>query len=157
MAASARNDEQLIGGDPSTELSANRTSMSIDRTHMSIDRTLMSVVRTSLSLIGFGFTIFQVFQNWIDKMPGAIKTDQPRRLALILIGLGILMLILGIINHWHSCNMLDERRATLHAQGLIRHRRKIRPSTSAIIAFLLLLTGVVTFADIVLRLNVLNL
>jgi len=30
---------------------------------MSADRTLMSVMRTSLSLIGFGFTIFQVFQK----------------------------------------------------------------------------------------------
>lgn len=30
---------------------------------MSADRTLMSVIRTSLSLIGFGFTIYQVFQK----------------------------------------------------------------------------------------------
>jgi putative membrane protein len=37
--------------------------MSFQRTRMSADRTLMSVIRTSLSLIGFGFTIFQVFRS----------------------------------------------------------------------------------------------
>ena len=37
--------------------------MSFQRTRMSADRTLMSVIRTSLSLIGFGFTIFQVFEK----------------------------------------------------------------------------------------------
>jgi putative membrane protein len=30
---------------------------------MSADRTLMSVIRTALALIGFGFTIFQVFKK----------------------------------------------------------------------------------------------
>jgi hypothetical protein len=46
-----------------TEMSARRTGMSFQRTRMSADRTLMSVLRTSLSLIGFGFTIFQIFQK----------------------------------------------------------------------------------------------
>jgi putative membrane protein len=47
----------------SVELSSRRTGMSFQRTRMSADRTLMSVIRTSLALIGFGFTIFQVFQK----------------------------------------------------------------------------------------------
>ena len=49
--------------DASTELSARRTGMSFQRTRLSADRTLMSVMRTSLSLIGFGFTIYQVFEK----------------------------------------------------------------------------------------------
>jgi putative membrane protein len=156
MMVTQHNDEKLIGDDPATELSANRTSMSIERTHMSIDRTLMSVVRTSLSLIGFGFTIFQVFHSWIDKMPGAITTQQPRRIALILIGLGILMLVLGIWSHWTASRKLDQRRAHLHSIGLIRHRQAIKPTSTAIIALLLLLTGVATFVDIAFRLNAFN-
>jgi len=147
------DSKKLIGDDPAVELSANRTAMSIERTHMSIDRTLMSVVRTSLSLIAFGFTIFQVFHAWIDKMPGVIETNRPRHLALILIGLGILMLVLGIWNHWHTSRALDRRRAYLHGIGLIRHRKPILPSSTAIIALLLLLTGVATFAGIAFRLN----
>jgi putative membrane protein len=145
---SSPSNDDLIAGDPAVEMSSNRTSMSIDRTHMSIDRTLMSVVRTSLALIGFGFTIFQVFNSWIDKMPGAITSAQPRRLALILIGLGIIMLTLGLWNHWQASRALDQRRARLHGMGLIRHRKTIRPSTTAIIALLLLLTGLGAFANI---------
>jgi len=53
-------------GQISTELSSRRTGMSFQRTRMSADRTLMSVMRTSLSLIGFGFTIYQVFQKAHD-------------------------------------------------------------------------------------------
>jgi putative membrane protein len=146
-------NEKLIGNDLSVELSANRTAMSIERTHMSIDRTLMSVVRTSLSLIAFGFTIFQVFNAWIDRMPGVIETNRPKRLALILVGLGIVMLVLGIWNHWEASRALDQRRAYLHGIGLIHHRRQIRPSSTAIIALLLLLTGLATFAGIAFRLN----
>ena len=150
------SNEKLISDDPAVELSSNRTVMSIERTHMSIDRTLMSVVRTSLSLIAFGFTIFQVFHSWIDKMPGVITTNQPRRLALILVGLGVLMLVLGIWNHWQASRALDHRRAYLHGIGLIRHRRSIRPSSTAIIALLLLLTGIATFVGIAFRLNAFN-
>jgi putative membrane protein len=50
----------------SVELSERRTGMSPQRTRMSADRTLVSVIRTSLSLIGFGFTIYQVFGKLRD-------------------------------------------------------------------------------------------
>ena len=53
--------------DVNTELSARRTGMSFQRTRLSADRTLMSVIRTSLSLIGFGFTIAQVFEKLRDQ------------------------------------------------------------------------------------------
>ena len=47
--------------------------MSFQRTRLSADRTLMSVIRTSLSLIGFGFTIFQIFQKLHDA--GVLKSS----------------------------------------------------------------------------------
>ena len=65
--------------DVSTELSARRTGMSFQRTRMSADRTLMSVMRTSLSLIGFGFTIFQVFQK-LHEAAGPEKRLRGRQL-----------------------------------------------------------------------------
>ena len=145
-------DQHLISDDPAVELSSNRTAMSLERTHMSIDRTLMSVVRTSLALIGFGFTIFQVFHSWIDRMPGAIRTGQPRQLALILIGLGITLLVLGLITHWRACLRLDARRRRLHDLKLIHHRDKLGPTAAAVIAFVLLLTGIGAFIDIAMRL-----
>jgi putative membrane protein len=72
----------------STELSRRRTGMSFQRTRMSADRTLMSVVRTSLSLIGFGFTIFQVFEKAKDaKLLAAANAPRNFGVALVLLGM----------------------------------------------------------------------
>ncbi|MBB4005650.1 DUF202 domain-containing protein [Aurantimonas endophytica] len=58
---------------------------------MSADRILMSVIRTSLSLIGFGFTIFQLFQKLRDMCPLA-HAEAPRNFGICLVALGIAML-----------------------------------------------------------------
>src|SRR5579862_5967001 len=82
----------------SVELSSHRTGMSFQRTRMSADRTLMSVVRTSLALIGFGFTIFQVFQKLLAAQ--VVKSAAaPRRFGETLVLLGIGMLVVGIGYH----------------------------------------------------------
>jgi len=156
----AANDEEdvypidrdaLLDSDPSTELSSNRTSMSFERTAASFDRTLMSVVRTSLSLIGFGFTLFQVFHSVVNKMPGALPTHAPRNFGLSLIALGVVLLVLGLFNHMSSSKSLRARRARLHRMGVIRHVEPVGPSTITVIAILLLLIGVMAFANIVFR------
>jgi putative membrane protein len=141
----------LLGDDASTELSSNRTAMSFQRTRASLDRTLMSVVRTSLSLIGFGFTLFQVFHSLINKVPGAVPTHAPRNMGLSLIALGVLLLVLGLINHVTSSKHLQARRERLRELGLIRHAEPLGPSTITVIAMLLLLIGVLCFASILLR------
>src|SRR5215471_17049799 len=67
-----------------TDLSMRRTGMSFQRTRMSADRTLMSVMRTALSLIGFGFTLYQIFQKLHDAQ--VIKHDEaPRNFGVALI------------------------------------------------------------------------
>lgn len=43
--------------------------LSFQRTRMSADRTLRSVIRTSLALIGFGFTIYNVFRSLQQHTP----------------------------------------------------------------------------------------
>ena len=139
----------LLGGDASTELASNRTAMAFARTSVAFDRTMMSVVRTSLSLIGFGFTLFQVFHSLINKMPGVIPNHAPRNLGLALIALGVLLLVLGLVNHLHSAADLRARRGRLVALGLLRHAEPLRPSTIAVIAALLLVVGVTAFANIV--------
>ena len=141
----------LLAGDASTELSSNRTAMSFERTQASIDRTLMSVVRTSLSLIGFGFTLFQAFHSLINKVPGAVPTHAPRNVGLSLIALGVLLLVLGLINHVASSNRLRARHERLRQLGLLRHAEPPGPSTITVIALLLLLLGILAFASIVFR------
>ena len=62
---------------------------------MSADRTLMSVIRTSLSLIGFGFTIAQVFEKLRDA--GTLTSaNAPRNFGLALVFLGVALLVMGI-------------------------------------------------------------
>src|SRR5512147_1814980 len=82
----------------SVELSSRRTGMSFQRTRMSADRTLMGVIRTSLSLIGFGFTIFQVFQKAYEAQ--VLKSSvAARNFGEALVLLGVAMLVLGIVYH----------------------------------------------------------
>ncbi len=69
--------------------------MSFQRTRMSADRTLMSVIRTSLSLIGFGFTIYQMFQK-LHEAQVLRNSAAPRLFGQALVFLGIGMLVLGI-------------------------------------------------------------
>ena len=133
----------------SAELSSNRTAMSFARTAMSSDRTLMSVIRTSLSLIGFGFTIFQFFRALKNEvLPGAISAGGPRRLGLALIALGVLLLVIGIVNHLKETKARRERREMLFEKGLIRHAEPVKVSNILAVAILLMLVGIAALADV---------
>src|SRR4029450_13029457 len=80
--------------DASVELAARRTGMAFQGTRMSADRTLMLLIRTSLSLIGFGFTIYQVFEKLLEAQ--VLKSSgAPRRFGEALVFLGVGMLVLG--------------------------------------------------------------
>lgn len=127
--------------------------MSFERTRASFDRTLMSVLRTSLSLIGFGFTLCQVFHSIVNKMPGVLPTHAPRNFGLSLIGLGVLLLVLALFHHMATIRALHARRARLQKLGLVRQVEPIGPSTITMIAVLLLLVGLLAFASIIFRNN----
>jgi len=134
--------------DVSVELSMRRTGMSFQRTRMSADRTLMSVMRTSLSLIGFGFTIFQVFQKLHEA--GVLKSSgAPRRFGETLVFLGIGMLVLGIGYHIAFMIGLRKERDALKAEGLVHAQSHFPTSLTLIIAVLLLLIGLFAIFDMV--------
>jgi putative membrane protein len=138
--------------DASVELSSNRTAMSFERSAMSNDRTLMSVVRTSLSLIGFGFTIFQFFHTLDDKfLQNQLPAGAPRRFGLALTGLGVILLILGIFNHWQEAANLSVRRKSLFDRGLIHHPPYVKVSSTMVVALLLLAIGILSMASVGLR------
>jgi putative membrane protein len=127
-------------GDISTELASRRTGMSFQRTRMSAERTLMSVMRTSLSLIGFGFTIFQIFQKAHEA--DILKSSMaPRRFGEALVVLGIGMLIVGIGFHISYMTGLRRERAMLRADGLIHAESQFPVSLTLIVALLLLAIG----------------
>jgi len=99
--------------DPSTVLAANRTALSFER-------TLMSSVRTALSLIGFGFTIAQLFSKLRQSgMTKAVGADMPRNFGLALIILGVAVLIMGVLGHRKFERELNARGDTLYRDGLL--------------------------------------
>jgi putative membrane protein len=152
MAADAPDveDAELVSGDPSTELSSNRTSMSFERTRMSADRTLMSTVRTSLSLISFGFTIHEVFSKASTLFPSADRSG--RWLGLTLLILGLLMLTMGIATHGIFGRELGARRARLYEMRLLRRPLNYHATPTYVVAVCLLAVGLLALADIAFRL-----
>ncbi|MGQ4583619.1 DUF202 domain-containing protein [Lysobacter sp. F60174L2] len=124
-----------------TEMSMRRTGMSFQRTRMSADRTLMSIMRTALSLIGFGFTIFQVFSKLLDQPGLRMSADAPRNFGIALVLLGIVMLTLGIAYHLNFMKSLRSERSKMVHDGLVHGESPYPVSLTLITACLLWLVG----------------
>ena len=132
----------------SVELSERRTGMSFQRTRMGADRTLMGAIRTSLSLIGFGFTIFQMFQRLYEAKV-LQRAEAPRNFGMALVLLGIAMLVLGIAYHGAFMLALRRERAQMNADGLIHGESAFPVSYTLIVAVLLLIVGLGAIASMV--------
>ena len=101
----------------------------------------MSVIRTALSLIGFGFTIAQVFQKLRDQ-DIITKAAAPRNFGLALVGLGIVMLVLGIGYHVQFMLGLRHLRELMRAEGRIHGESVFPVSLTLITALILFAIGV---------------
>ena len=132
----------------SVELSSRRTGMSFQRTRLSADRTLMSVIRTSLALIGFGFTIYQIFQKAHDAE--ILRSSMaPRHFGEALVFLGIGMLVFGIGYHVAFMIGLRRERQQLRADGLVHAESQFPVSLTLIVAVILLIIGLLAIASMV--------
>jgi uncharacterized membrane protein YidH (DUF202 family) len=98
----------------------------------------MSVIRTSLSLIGFGFTIYQVFEELLEAQV-LRSSEAPRRFGETLVFLGIAMLVLGIGYHIAFMSELRKRREQLKRDGLVHAESGFPASLTLIVAIALLL------------------
>lgn len=126
-----------------TEMSCRRTGLSFQRTRLSAERTLMSVIRTALSLISFGFTIYQFFQKLQAKTILSGDGNAARNFGLALVYLGVGMQIAGIVYHLQFMWELRRERRTMMEHGLIHAQSSFPVSFTLIVAFLLLLLGIV--------------
>jgi uncharacterized membrane protein YidH (DUF202 family) len=142
----------MIGGSEPTELASQRTGLAFERTMMAGDRTLMAIVRTALALIGFGFTMNEVFRQLAARhfLIGANTTG--RRLGLAFLALGILLLAMGLVNHFNFFRHLKLRRRRLLELELLHGFVHYRLTPSFVTAALLLAAGLVTMAAVILRL-----
>lgn len=93
-----------VAGSPAAKLPLN-TRLALERTRGAYERTLMAWVRTGTSLITFGFAVYKFFQLELagttpHHVP-LIKTTLigPREFGLVLIGIGLLSLLIGTLEH----------------------------------------------------------
>ena len=130
----------------STQFSSLRTGLSFQRTRLGADRTLMAVIRTALSLISFGFTIFQFFHH-LKGVIAIANPKEPRIFGFTLVAIGILMLLIGISYHLRLMYQIRKERDKLTKNGLIPTEDSFPISMTLIIAFLLLVLGIISITS----------
>ncbi|MFO7597514.1 MAG: DUF202 domain-containing protein [Desulfocurvibacter africanus] len=97
MARRPTPGKQSILDDPSLSLGDR---LSIRRTMLSTDRTLLSWTRTAISFIGFGFTIYKVFEAIVRQgLVEGVRPQTPRNLGLFLISIGTLCLMFMLADY----------------------------------------------------------
>lgn len=72
------------------------TRLAVERTRLAFDSSLLAWIRSAISLITFGYGIYKVIEN------GNLNTAAiigHRTFGLIMIGIGLLALILGTLEH----------------------------------------------------------
>lgn len=148
---SETDNSEMIGGSATTELASNRTGLAFERTLMSGDRTLMAIVRTALSMIGFGFTINQVFRQLAQRGIVVDAEHIGRRLGAALLALGILLLVMGLISHARFFLGLMRRRRRLIDLKLLHGFTHYNPTPTFVTAALLLALGVAAMTVVVFR------
>jgi putative membrane protein len=142
--------EALLGGSDTVELASDRTGLAFERTRMAADRTLMATVRTALSLIGFGFTINEVFQQFGESGP-LRGGPAAHYFGLALVLLGICSLVLGLLGHRRFMIELARRKQRLFKLGLDRHGARYERTSTFITAIALLLLGLAAAISIIWR------
>ena len=112
----------------------------------------MSAIRTSLSLIGFGFTIFQIFQE-LHKRGIVERSRAARNFGLALVFAGVVMILLGIGYHIAFMYGLRSLRDQLKEAGLIHGASSFPVSPTLIVAILLLIIGILAAGSMQFRLG----
>jgi inner membrane protein YidH len=120
------------------------TRLALERTRVAYERTMMAWVRTGTSLITFGFAVYKFFQLEIsgtDYQEPLIKTSLigPREFGLVLIGIGLLSLLLGTIEHGRDLRMLQDQYPGMPRSG------------TSMIAVLIGILGLLAFVGVAYR------
>jgi putative membrane protein len=115
------------------------TRLAFERTRVAYERTMMAWVRTGTSLITFGFAVYKFFQLDTGGQLPTAKLIGPREFGLVMIGIGLLSLLLGTLEHRRDL-------VALRAEypGMPR-------SMSAVVAMLIAALGAVLLVAVILR------
>ena len=119
--------------------------------HADSERLLLMTMQASLSLIGFGFTIYQIFSDAAAKTGFVRASLMGNRVGISLLGLGLILLAGGLWANASAGRRLAARRAQLVARGLMSPAPGISISPVFVVASLLLLLTLTILAAIVVR------
>jgi putative membrane protein len=100
---------------------------------------MMAWVRTGTSLITFGFSVYKFFQMEMSKADINAPIIGSREFALVLIGIGLLSLLLGTIEHGRDLRAMRQQ-----YPGMPR-------SMSAVVAVLIAALGVAALLAVIYR------
>ena len=121
------------------------------RTRLALERTLMAWVRTAIALIGFGFSIVEIFSR-LGNMPGVAPPLRPgmsRYVGLTLIAAGVLGLLISIWQYlWISKYLWSQQFRSI--AGL---REGPMQTPGLVIAIALTILGVFAFIAVLLRIE----
>jgi putative membrane protein len=115
------------------------TTLAFERTRVAFERTMMAWVRTATSLITFGFSVYKFFQLEMSGKNLGVSGIGSREFALVLIGIGLLSLLLGTIEHGRDLKMLRGE-----YPGIPR-------SMSSVIAILIAALGLLALGAVIFR------
>lgn len=121
------------------------------RTRLALERTLMAWVRTGIALIGFGFSIVEIF-NRLGAMSGikpALRPELPRIIGLALIGAGVISLVASCVQYVWVSNYLWSQQFRPIA-GL---REGYGRTPALMIAIMLTAIGILAFVALFLRMS----
>ena len=98
-------DEQENSNPPTLPLSSR---LALERTRVAYERTMMAWVKTATSLITFGFVVYKFFEIETAGKEIGPRIFGSREFALVLIGIGLLSLVIGMIEHRRDLRMLGK-------------------------------------------------
>jgi len=123
------------GSPPAPDLS---TKLALERTRIAYERTMMSWVRTATALITFGFSVYKFFQFELSGKGVTSPLIGPREFGLVLIGIGLLSLFLGTIEHGRDLRALRKQ-----YPGMPRSMTRVVTIPIAALGVLAFLTAIV--------------
>jgi inner membrane protein YidH len=141
---------QSSSASPTFELASWQATLAFERTLISLDQTLMGTVRTSLALISFGFALILFFHQFGGEI-GVNLQAPARNFGLGLLAIGTGLVTVGLLGHRKRFKDLRSKMDELHNRRLLAERCPYRLSSTAIFAFLLLLTGLLAMVAVFAR------
>jgi uncharacterized membrane protein YidH (DUF202 family) len=127
---------------------AHRQEDELAAMKMKSERLLLATMQCSLSLIGFGFTIYEIFSDVAARTGLARANLMGNRVGIALLGLGFILLAGGLWANARTGRQLVARRTQLITRGLMSPTRVVSISPVFVVASLLLLLTLTILAAI---------